>query len=172
MLISDVRPWGGPAADLLLDGDRIAEVRPRGAEPGAPTVDGADAGGVVKGRGRLALPAFSDVHVHLDSTRLGLPFRPHTGAPGVRAMMLNDRAHWRDAEVPLPERVSATLARMIAHGATRVRSFAQVDVDCRLQRFEAVAAARDEHVGRADVQLIVFPQAGILREKGTIEHLE
>ena len=175
MLIRDVRPWGGPAADVLLDGDRIAEIRPREAVvPGVGDAVAGDAvpSDTVEGRGRLALPAFSDVHVHLDSTRLGLPFRPHTGAPGVWAMMLNDRAHWRDAEVPLPERVSATLARMIAHGTTRVRSFAQVDVDCRLERFEAVAAARDEHARRADVQLMVFPQAGILREKGTTEHLE
>lgn len=126
----------------------------------------------IEGQGRLALPAFSDVHVHLDSTRLGLPFRPHTGGPGVWAMMLNDREHWRDAEHGLAQRVDHTLALMIARGATRVRSFAQVDVDCGLERFEAVLAARDAHRDRCEVQVIAFPQAGLLREDGSPRVLE
>ncbi|MEV6897576.1 hypothetical protein [Amycolatopsis sp. NPDC051372] len=123
MLIRDVRPWGGERSDVELTGDRIAAVRPH---------DPAPAPGAVKGRGRLLVPSFSDVHVHLDSTRIGLPFRPHTGGPGVWAMMTNDRENWRSAEVPLPERVAGTLERMIAHGTTRVHSYAQVDVDCGL----------------------------------------
>ncbi|GLY70400.1 amidohydrolase family protein [Amycolatopsis taiwanensis] len=165
MLISDVRPWGGQRSDVEVQGDRIAAVRPHDptAAPGPDTVEG---------RGRLLLPSFSDVHVHLDSTRIGLPFRPHTGAPGVWAMMLNDRENWRNAEVPLPERVAGTLERMIAHGTTRVRSYAQVDVDCRLEKLDAVLAAKEKFAGHAEVEVMAFPQAGILREAGTAEVLE
>jgi cytosine/adenosine deaminase-related metal-dependent hydrolase len=164
VLIRDVRPWGGERSDVEVSGGLIAAIRPH--DPSTP------AGDVVEGRGRLLLPSFSDVHVHLDSTRIGLPFRPHTGAPGVWAMMLNDRANWRTAEVSLPERVAGTLERMIAAGATRVRSYAQVDVDCKLEKFEAVVAAKERFARHADLQLMVFPQAGILREAGTVDHLE
>ncbi|WP_010148958.1 amidohydrolase family protein [Serinicoccus profundi] len=172
MWIRDVRPWGGPSSDVRLDGELIAEVCPR--PPGSPTTDsdGSSSDTEVQGRGRLLLPAFADVHVHLDSTRLGLPFRPHTGGPGVWTMMLNDRQHWRDAEIPLPERVAHTLELMIARGTTRVRSFAQVDVDCGLERLEAVLAARETHRERAEVQVIAFPQAGLLREEGSAQVLE
>ncbi|MFI7006226.1 amidohydrolase family protein [Streptomyces sp. NPDC050145] len=165
MLIRDVRPWGGERSDVELSGTRIAAIRPH--DPAA-----APAGEVVEGRGRLLLPSFSDVHVHLDSTRVGLPFRPHTGGPGVWTMTMNDRENWRTAEVPLPERVAGTLERMIARGTTRVRSYAQVDVDCKLEKFDAVVAAKEKFAGRADVQIMTFPQAGILREKGTVDHLE
>ncbi|MFB7737714.1 amidohydrolase [Streptomyces sp. NPDC056112] len=165
MLIRDVRPWGGERSDVELSGDRIAAIRPHD-----PAVR--PAGEVVEGRGRLLLPSFSDVHVHLDSTRIGLPFRPHTGGPGVWTMMLNDRRNWRTAEVPLEERVAGTLERMIARGTTRVRSYAQVDVDCKLEKFDAVVAAKERFAGRADVQIMTFPQAGILREKGTVDYLE
>ena len=75
MLIRDVRPWGAEAVDLVIDDGVIAGIRAHDPADASP----AD----VDGRGRLALPSFSDVHVHLDSTRIGLPFRPHTGAPGV-----------------------------------------------------------------------------------------
>ncbi|MFB7321998.1 amidohydrolase [Streptomyces sp. NPDC056190] len=165
MLIRDVRPWGGERSDVELAGDRIAAIRPH--DPAAQPV-----GEVVEGRGRLLLPSFSDVHVHLDSTRIGLPFRPHTGGPGVWTMMLNDRENWRTAEVPLKERVAGTLERMIARGTTRVRSYAQVDVDCKLEKFDAVVAAKEKFAGQADVQIMTFPQAGILREKGTVDYLE
>ncbi|MFI5658247.1 amidohydrolase [Streptomyces sp. NPDC051684] len=165
MLIRDVRPWGGERSDVQLDGARIAAIRPH--DPQAEPV-----GDVVEGRGRLLLPSFSDVHVHLDSTRIGLPFRPHTGGPGVWTMMMNDRENWRDAEVPLNERVAGTLERMIARGTTRVRTYAQVDVDCKLEKFEAVVAAKEKYGHLADVQIMTFPQAGILREPGTEEYLE
>ncbi len=165
MLIRDCRPWGGEPSDVTVTGGAITAVAPTGASP-PPGED------VVEGRGRLLLPSFSDVHVHLDSTRLGLPFRPHTGAPGVWAMMLNDRENWRHAEVGITERVSRTLGMMVARGTTRVRTFAQVDVDCRLERLEAVLAAREEYSGRCEVQVIAFPQAGLVREEGSAAVLE
>lgn len=177
VLIRDCRPWGGEPSDVTITDGRIAAVSPAaagtsGGDQPSDAAPGGVVGEVVDGRGRLLLPAFSDVHVHLDSTRLGLPFRPHTGAPGVWGMMLNDRANWRQAEVGIDERVEHTLGLMIARGATRVRSFAQVDVDARLERLEAVLAARDAFAGRADVQVIAFPQAGLLREAGSAQVLE
>ena len=153
MWIQDVRPWGGAPADVQVEGEVITQVCPRDSSAAAsPSLGREPAEDVVDGRGRLLLPAFADVHVHLDSTRLGLPFRPHTGGPGVWTMMLNDREHWRDAEVGITERVAHTLELMIARGVTRVRSFAQVDVDCGLERLEAVLAACETHRERAEVQ--------------------
>lgn len=165
MLIRNARPWGAEASDVVVTEGRISEIRAHDASAPAGADD-------VDGRGRLLLPSFSDVHVHLDSTRIGLPFRPHTGAPGVWGMMMNDRRNWREAEIDLPTRVAGTLERMIARGTTRVRSYAQVDVDCRLEKFDAVMAAKERFRDHADVQVMTFPQAGILREEGTVELLE
>lgn len=166
MWIRRCRPWGGQVSDVRVEGELVAEVVPGGAGEGPAGEEEVD------GRGRLLLPAFADVHVHLDSTRLGLPFRPHTGGPGVWTMMLNDRRHWRDAEVGIVERVAHTLGLMVARGTTRVRSFAQVDVDAGLERLEAVLAARETHRDRVEVQVVAFPQAGLLREEGSVQVLE
>lgn len=169
MLITNVRPWGGPAGDIQITDGRIAGIRPCGAD--APAY-AQPAGDTVDGRGRLLFPSFSDVHVHLDSTRIGLPFRPHTGGPGVWTMMMNDRNNWRNAEVSITERVAGTLEQMIARGTTRVRSYAQVDVDCKLEKLEAVLLAKQTFAEHADLQVMIFPQAGILREEGTVDYLE
>ncbi|QYF75464.1 amidohydrolase family protein [Cryobacterium sp. PAMC25264] len=164
-MITDARPWGGAAADIRLVDGVIAEVLPPGTAPQTGET-------LIEGRGRILLPSFADVHVHLDSTRIGLPFREHTGAPGVWGMMLNDRANWRGAETSISERTTETLARMIAHGTTSVRSYAQVDVDAGLERLQGVLAAKEAHHNRATVEVIAFPQAGLLREEGSFELLE
>lgn len=164
MLITNVRPWGQSPVDI-----HIADGSITGISPHDPVLTGS---GEVDGRGRLGLPAFSDVHVHLDSTRMGLPFREHTGAPGVWGMMLNDRNNWRKPEVPLSTTVALTLERMIAHGTTRVRSYAQIDVDCKLEKFEAVLAAKEKFASSAEMQIMAFPQAGLLIEPGTAHYLE
>ncbi|MBO9625385.1 MAG: amidohydrolase family protein [Microbacterium sp.] len=165
MLIRNARPWGAAASDVVVEEGRITAIRPHDAS--APAADGD-----VDGRGRLLLPSFSDVHVHLDSSRIGLPFREHTGSPGVWGMMMNDRLNWRNTDISHAEIVAGTLERMIANGTTRVRSYAQVDVDCRLEKFDSVMAAKERFAAHADVQVMTFPQAGILREEGTVELLE
>lgn len=163
-LIRAVRPWGHELSDVSIvsgeTGGKITAVEPHDPARAVP-----ESVTVVEGRGRLLLPSFSDVHVHLDSTRIGLPFREHTGGPGVWTMMMNDRLNWRNAEVPLQERVNDTLGRMIARGTTRVRSYAQVDVDCRLERFEAVAAAKEKFSAQASVDIIAFPRPGCCWKK-------
>lgn len=171
--ITNVRPWGREAVDLRLEGGVIAAITPAGATgDGQSGLEGDRDAEALDGAGRLAFPTFADVHVHLDSTRLGLPFRPHTGAPGVWAMMMNDRENWRDAQWPIEQRTAHTLGMMVARGTTHVRSYAQIDADCRLERFEAVLAARQAHAGRCEVEVIAFPQAGLLREPGTVPLFE
>ncbi|WP_220700526.1 amidohydrolase family protein [Mycetocola lacteus] len=164
LLITNVRPWGAETTDVLLSGGVIVAV---GAEvathPEAPTAE------ILDGEDRLLVPSFSDTHVHLDSTRLGLPFRPYSGEPGRDGRIYNDRANWRSAEKSVTERATYTLERMIAHGATRVRSHAQVDADSGLEKFAGVLAAREAYADRADVEIVVFPQVGIHREPGVPE---
>lgn len=166
MLLRSVRPW---AREAPVDGEGVVDVL---VEDGVVVAVGPDlpdpVDGVVEdGRGGVVLPAFADVHAHLDSTRLGLPFRPHTAGPGLAGLVQNDREHWRSAERSVAERATATLGATVASGVTRVRSHAQVDTDSGLERLEGVLAARQAHAGRVDVEVVAFPQCGILRDPGT-----
>ena len=76
LLLRNVRPMGGPAQDLLVEGGRIAEVGDGlRAAAGVAAVDG---------RGQLALPGLVDAHAHLDKTLWGcrgVPTPPATAWP-------------------------------------------------------------------------------------------
>lgn len=171
LLITGARPWprstSDGSVDVLVRAGRIAQIGPGLA--GSPDATGAN---VVDGRDGVLVPSFSDVHAHLDSTRLGLPFREHTAEPGLAGLVENDRRNWRQAEWTVAQRATYTLGRTIASGTTLVRSHAQVDPDSRLERLEGVLAAREHHADRARVEVVAFPQAGVVREAGTADLLE
>jgi len=165
LVLRNVRLWprevGGDTVDMIVRDGRIAELVSEARTTGATEVDGG--GGVV-------MPAFADVHTHLDSTRLGLPFKPHTAGPGLTGLIENDRRNWR-SDGSVAARATRTLAASIAGGATLVRSHAQVDTDCGLERLEGVLAARLAHADRCRVEVVAFPQSGIVRDAGTADLL-
>ena len=165
LVLRNVRLWprqvGGDTVDMIVRDGRIAELVSEARTTGATEVDGG--GGVV-------MPAFADVHTHLDSTRLGLPFKPHTAGPGLTGLIENVRRNWR-SDGSVAARATGTLAASIAGGATLVRSHAQVDTDCGLDRLEGVLAARSAHAERCRVEVVAFPQSGIVRDPGTADLL-
>lgn len=169
LLLRDVRAWprlpGSDALDVRCRDGQVVEIGPAGSS------DAGDAD-VVEGGGAVLLPSFTDAHAHLDSTRLGLPFRPHDAEPGLAGLVAADRRGQHAEPVPVAERATHTLGRTIALGTTRVRSHAQVDADFGLARLEGVLAAREAHADRAEVQVVAFPQAGILRSPGTADLLD
>ncbi|WP_433667423.1 amidohydrolase family protein [Nocardia sp. CA-136227] len=170
LVIGNVHPWGGKPVELVIENGVVAKVSE--ATTVIPVAPATPSGSYLDGGGRLILPALSDVHLHLDSSCLGLPVRPYTGGRGRWGRIMNDREHWRSAERTVTERASFTLAVAVANGATRIRTHAQVDADSRLDKLEGVLAARERYADVADVQIVAFPQVGILREPGVVDLLD
>ena len=169
-VVRRVRPWArlpdSPLVDVVVRAraDRLRSSRRSTARIRSATPRRYDGGG------GLLLPAFADVHAHLDSTRLGLPFRPHTAEPGLLGLIENDRRNWR-GDGSVAERAIRTLGATVAAGTVRVRSHAQVDADAGLERVDGVLAARAEFEGRCRVQVVAFPQSGIIRDPPTADLL-
>lgn len=175
-IIRDVRPWGEPMCDVVIDGTAVSSILPHEAgvstaSAGTSPQPSADVT-VIDGHGGIIVPAFSDVHLHLDSSRMGLPFRPYTGEPGRWGRIMNDRENWRHAERSVAERATYTLGIDIQHGATRIRSHAQVDADSGLEKIEGVLAAREHYADSANVEIVAFPQVGILLEPGVVDLMD
>ncbi|AZA12780.1 amidohydrolase family protein [Corynebacterium choanae] len=167
LFITRVRPWARtpdtPACDITISDGVICAIRPHdpvNAQPPTGTE-------ILDGGGGVIVPSLSDVHAHLDSTRLGLPFRPHTAGRTLESLVDNDLANWRSAEKDVTWRATHTLGTTIAAGATTITSHAQIDPQSKLDRFHGVLAAREHHQHRADVRIVAFPQAGVIRSPGT-----
>jgi cytosine/creatinine deaminase len=167
VLVRNVRPLGGPARDLLVEGGRISQAGERLAAPVGATV--------VDGRGQLALPGLVDAHAHLDKTLWGLPWRPHTAGDGLGELIANEhrgRAELAERGVTVAQRAGNLLAAYVAAGTSHIRSHVDVDPAAGLDSLEGVMEARAAFADQVSVELVAFPQSGLLVRPGTVELLE
>jgi cytosine/adenosine deaminase-related metal-dependent hydrolase len=164
LLVKDVRPMGGPRVDLLVEHGRIRERRPGiVVDPSVESVDGG---------GRLLLPGLVDGHMHLDKTHWGLPWRPHQAGPRIIDRIETERR--LRAELGLSPAVqSARLARQaIGNGTTHIRTHVDVDTEVGLAGLGGLVDTRKALAAAVTMQIVAFPQSGVVIRPGTRELLE
>jgi cytosine deaminase len=67
------------------------------------------------------------------------------------------------------QNVRQCLRRAALNGNTHIRAFADVDSKAKLIGLRALLKAREEFKGIVDVQVVAFPQDGVVREPGTVD---
>jgi cytosine deaminase len=149
---------GAPVSVTLQDGI-IADLDP---DPAAPGIDLA---------GRLLLPGLVDGHVHLDKTLLGGAWVPYGGGDTVATRVANEKRLRRDVPWDIASRGDALLRQASAFGTTSLRTHVDVDDVTGLRNLHAVLALRERWADRMTLQVVAFPQSGILHCPGVAEYL-
>jgi cytosine/creatinine deaminase len=157
--LSGARLAGGSAADVVVDGERIARVAP-GAAAGVQEV--------LDCSGRLVLPAFIDGHVHLDKALIRDELGEHDGTLRGAIDAIHERKRRYSVE-DVRARARAVIEESVRQGTTRLRSHVDVDTIGKLVPLEGVLAAAADCADIAEVQTIAFPQEGLLRDPGAYE---
>lgn len=164
LLVRNARLGNGTIGAIAISDGRISSV---GSSPAlSPDPDTLDATGYV------ALPAFVEPHVHLDKTLWGEPWRPNTAGPTIPEYIANERRVLAEVTTPIAVRSARLLEHMIANGALTIRSHVDVAPDISLAHIEAMLALKERYSGIADLQLVAFPQTGLLIRPGTAELME
>jgi len=162
LLIRNVAlPDGRTGQDVLVDAGLIVDVAPRLDAQAARMLDGG---------GQLLAPPFVDAHFHMDSTlTYGMPRVNRSGT------LLEGIALWGELKPTLTreaivERALAYCDWAVAKGLLAIRS--HVDVcDPRLVAVEALLDVRTRVKPYLDLQLVAFPQDGLLRSPGALGNL-
>ncbi len=68
-------------------------------------------------------------------------------------------------------RASQVIESAVVSGTTRIRTHVDVDTIGKLRPLEGVAAARARYRDVVDVEIVAFPQEGVVRDPGTAELL-
>ncbi|MFF2503878.1 amidohydrolase family protein [Streptomyces sp. NPDC058067] len=163
VLFTSVRLHGGQPCDFLVADGRIAAISP----PSLP--DGCD---IVDGGGALALPAPVDAHIHPDKTTWGGPWLSREPADTLRELIDGEVAARAGFEAPVEARAGALMDRAIVRGTRAMRAHVDVAPVHGLANVHGVRAAASARAGLLDVQVVAFPQLGLLTEPGTAELLE
>jgi cytosine/adenosine deaminase-related metal-dependent hydrolase len=160
LLLRDIRPMGGDATDMLIEDGRIACIAPGiPAAPGLAVEDGA---------GALLLPGLVEAHTHLDKNTLGLPWHSHSAGPALQDRIDNERRLKRVLDIDPARQSARQVVLSVAQGSTHIRSHVDIDTDHGLWGVEGVMATRDAYRDLVDIEIVAFPQSGLLIRPGTL----
>ncbi|WP_406065109.1 amidohydrolase [Streptomyces sp. NBC_01077] len=161
VVFRDVRPFGrAKAMDLVVVDGRVSDrPAPRGAK-------------VVDGGGRIALPSLVDAHIHPDKTTWGGSWVSRRPASGIADYVAQDVELFHSQRRPVVERAYGLMSHAVSRGTRGMRAHADVAPAYGLAGVEGVAAAREKLRHALDVQIVAFPQHGVIRTPGTAALLE
>jgi cytosine deaminase len=163
LLIRNIRPMGAEAQDILIRAGRIAAIGKGLAAEGATVEDGA---------GAIAIPTLADTHTHLDKTTWGMPWYPGRKGGSLQDLIDNER----NSRIPLGLDVHRQSMRhaiqLVENGTGHIRSHVDIDTDHGLSLLEGKLATRTALADAVDMQIVAFPQSGLMKRPGTYELMD
>lgn len=139
----------------------------------------ADIGDVANGEARridlggaLVLPGFTDGHMHLDKTLIGRKWLPYQAGPTRWSRIETEKTTEKRLNLPVEERAATLIEICVAFGTSHMRTHIDVDTDIRLTRLESMLRARERYRDRVDIQIVAFPQSGVVSRPGTLDVLD
>jgi cytosine deaminase len=167
LLIRNVRPMGASPVDVRVQDGHIAEIAELGTALAAP------AGATIEdGQGALLLPGLVEGHTHLDKTMWGMDWYRNEVGTNLTDKIENERA-FRHASGHDAATQSLVLAKaFLALGTTRLRTHVDVDTQAGLRHLEGTLRTREALRGVQQIQIVAFPQSGLLDRPGTADLLD
>jgi cytosine deaminase len=148
-----------PPVDIAVDDGRIAAIGHR--------IDGS-ARRIIEAEGRAALPGLVEPHIHLDKALLEsrMPNRSGTLEEAIRITGLLKRQQTREDVLDRSRRV---LDMAVRQGTVALRCHPDVDTIQGLIGVETALELKSEYTPLVDLQVVAFPQEGILKSPGTLD---
>ncbi|MBO1078802.1 amidohydrolase family protein [Roseomonas haemaphysalidis] len=163
LLLKNVRPMAGAATDMLLRGGRIARIAPGQEAAGALVEDGG---------GALVIPGLVEAHTHLDKTLWGMGWVPNSAGPRLIDKIDNERRLKHELGIDPARQSARQVVQSLRMGTTQIRTHVDVDVAVGVAGIAGVMETRARFADSMDIEVVAFPQSGILAHAGTVELLE
>lgn len=165
-LFTNAKLADGSFKDIGVAGGRIVSIAPAGVA--------GDADRRVDIAGALLVPGFVEGHIHLDTSFYGDRWIPHK--PCTDGFNVHERVAFQAENMaiaaPMDERARKQLELCVSNGSLQMRSHVMVDGSVGLKSLETILKVREDYRDIIDIQLVAFPQSGILKSPGTPELLD
>lgn len=163
-LIRNVRPMRQAATDVLIRDGLIAEIAPNIAAP--PDAN------IIDGENSLLFQGLIDGHTHMDKALIGLPWHSTKPSSNITETIANERQLRREQHIDAHQQSTRHAHAAIASGTTHIRSFADVDTEWELNGVRGLMQTREDLKHQVQIQVVAFPQSGMLIRPGTVELLD
>lgn len=160
LLIKNVRPMGAANADILIERGRIVRIAAGIDVAGMP---------VEEGGGHIAIPGLVEAHTHLDKSLLGMKWYRNEVGPKLLDKIENERQAKTDLGIDPARQSRRQALQSVAFGSTHIRSHVDVDTVHGLAGVEGIMQTREELADIVDIELVAFPQSGLMIREGTLD---
>lgn len=116
-------------------------------------------------KGLLLLPSFKEMHIHIDKTFYGGPWRAVRPVTSIFGRFEEERELLPKLLPTAQERAEKMLDLLLGFGSTHVRTHCNVDPVVGLQNLEATMRALETYAGKLSFEVVAFPQHGLLRSQ-------
>lgn len=118
-------------------------------------------------QGKLMLPAFRDMHIHLDKTFYGGPWQAPQSREGktIMDMITLEQKMLPELQPFTQERAHALIDLIQSHGSTIARSHCNIEPVSGLKNLEALQTVLDKRQQDLTCEIVAFPQHGLLLSK-------
>ena len=116
-------------------------------------------------QGLLALPAFKEMHNHLDKTYLSLPWKACRSVSGLQERLHLEALELSELSVTGVQRSSAMIEKIIGNGVNHIRTHVNIDPYIGLKNLETTLEALEKYKKYVTAEVIAFPQHGLLRNQ-------
>jgi cytosine/creatinine deaminase len=127
--------------------------------------------------GGLVTESFVNPHLHLDKVytlamlddQAMQDYHSQDMGKAMTAILRAARVKESYDEARILENVRRAVTLAALFGTTHLRAFADVDHKAQLKGVRALLKVRDEWRGRVEIQVVSFPQDGVVREPGAAD---
>lgn len=146
--------------DIYCKDGKIAEI--------GPALD-KEADRVIDAEGKLVSPRFIEPHIHLDKVNIVDSLPPNESGTLQEAIELiwDRKPNYTNEDVV--ERSSRVVEMALEAGTMAIRTHVDVDTIGGLKPLEGVLALREKYDSLVEIQLVAFPQEGIIKDPGCKE---
>lgn len=113
--------------------------------------------------GLLYIPALKDSHIHLDKNLLGEPWKPLIPFLSLEEQLKFEKSVLSKVSTTPAERARRLLDLLLDQGTTSIRTHVDIDPHIGLTYLEDILRVREEYRGRMKMEIVAFPQQGLLR---------
>ncbi len=134
---------------------------------------------IIDAKGKLVTESFVNGHLHLCKvytlamvgTEALTSYQGESMGKAMTAIELASKVKEQYDESWIIENVRRAARLAVKYGNTHIRAFADTDTKAKLEGVKALIKAREEFKESVEIQVVAFPQDGVVRDRGAEDYI-
>ncbi len=156
----------GEKVDIFIENGLITNIS-KGTQNGHQNREGK----IIEAEGSLVTESFISPHIHLDKAMIGDIIEPNLSGTLWEAIEKTWNVKRNYTTGDISKRACHCIDEQIKFGVTHIRTHADIDTIGGLKTLKGLLEAKKTYKDIIDIQIVAFPQEGILKDEGTKELL-